>query len=37
MAATEFNAVVTVDKNMPYQQNLITLPIPVVILDAVSN
>ena len=37
MAATEFDAVVTVDKNMPYQQNLTTLPIAVVILDMVSN
>ena len=37
MAATEFDAVVTVDKSMPYQQNLTTLPIAVVILDAVSN
>ena len=37
MAAIEFDAVVTVDKNMPYQQNLTTLPIAVVIFDAVSN
>lgn len=37
MAATEFDVVITVDKNMPHQQNLTTLPIAVVILDAVSN
>ena len=36
-AALEFDVVITVDKNMPYQQNLATLPVAVVILDAVSN
>jgi len=37
LAANEFDAFVTVDKNLPYQQNLITLPVAVVVLDAVSN
>ena len=36
-AATEFDAFVTVDKNLPYQQNLTTLPVAVVVLDAASN
>lgn len=37
LAANEFDAFLTVDKNLPYQQNLITLPIAVIVLDAVSN
>jgi predicted nuclease of predicted toxin-antitoxin system len=37
LAAAEFDAFVTVDKNMPFQQNLETLPIALVVLDAVSN
>ena len=36
LAAVEFDAFVTVDKNLPYQQNLTTLPIAVVVLDAMS-
>ena len=36
LAATVFDAFVTVDKNLPYQQNLSTLPIAVVVLDARS-
>ncbi|WP_207393693.1 hypothetical protein [Duganella aceris] len=36
-AATSFDAFITVDKNLPYQQNLKTLPIAVVILDTNSN
>lgn len=36
-AATCFDAFITVDKNLPYQQNLKTLPISVVVLDASSN
>lgn len=36
-AATEFDALITVDKNLPYQQNLKTLPLAVVVLDAHSN
>ena len=37
LAADSFDAFVTVDKNLPFQQNLTTLPIAVVVLDAVSN
>ena len=37
LAAAEFDAFVTVDKNLPYQQNLTTLPVAVVVLDTVSN
>ena len=37
LAATEFDAFITVDKNLPFQQNLATLPIALVVLDALSN
>ena len=37
LAAAEFDAFVTVDKSLQYQQNLSTLPIAVVLLDAHSN
>jgi predicted nuclease of predicted toxin-antitoxin system len=37
LAANEFDAFVTVDKNLPYQQNLSALPVAVVLLDAKSN
>lgn len=36
-AANEFDALVTVDKNLQYQQNLDALPITVIVLDAQSN
>ena len=36
-AAAEFDALITVDKNLPYQQNLKKLPLAVVVLDAHSN
>ncbi|WP_295402434.1 DUF5615 family PIN-like protein [uncultured Thiocystis sp.] len=36
-AAAEFDAFITADKNLPYQQNLTTLPIAVVVLEAPSN
>ncbi len=36
-AADGFDVFVTVDKNLPYQQNLTTLPVAVIVLDAVSN
>jgi len=29
IAATEFDAFITVDKNLPFQQNLATLPIAI--------
>ena len=37
LASTEFDAFITVDKNLPFQQNLATLPIALIVLDAVSN
>ena len=37
LAAQSFGAFITMDKNLPYRQNLSTLPIAVVVLDAVSN
>ena len=37
LAATSFDAFITVDKNLPYQQNISTLPVAVLVLDAVSN
>ena len=37
LAADGFDAFVTVDKNLPYQQNLTRLPVAVIVLDAVSN
>lgn len=36
-ATPEFDAMVTVDKNLQYQQNLHALPITVIVLDAASN
>jgi predicted nuclease of predicted toxin-antitoxin system len=37
LAATKFDAFITVDKNLPYQQNTATLPVAVLVLDSVSN
>ena len=37
LAATEFDAFITVDKNLPYQQNLAMLPVAVIVLDAPSS
>jgi predicted nuclease of predicted toxin-antitoxin system len=37
LAAAEFEAFITVDQNLPYQQNIATLPIAVVVLAASSN
>lgn len=37
LSAGAFDAFVTVDKNMPFQQNLATLPIALIVLDALSN
>ena len=37
LAGATFEAFVTVDKNMPFQQNLSALPIALVVLDSVSN
>ncbi len=37
LASASFDAFVTVDKNLPFQQNLDSLPIAVLVLDSVSN
>ena len=37
LAARRFDAFVTVDKNLPYQQNPAGLPVTVLVLDAPSN
>ncbi len=37
LAASAFDAFITVDKNLPYQQNTASLPVAVLVLDAVSN
>ncbi|MDP1948637.1 MAG: hypothetical protein Q8L77_14175 [Nitrospirota bacterium] len=37
LAAVEFEAFITVDRNLPYQQNVATLPITVIVLVARSN
>lgn len=37
LAAQSFDAFITVDKNLPHQQNLSKLPIAVLVLDAASN
>ena len=36
LAGAAFDAFVTVDKNLPHQQNLASLPVAVVLLDAQS-
>jgi len=36
LAAVDFDALITVDKNLPHQQNLTSLPVSVVLLDAPS-
>jgi predicted nuclease of predicted toxin-antitoxin system len=37
LAADQFEAFITVDKNLPYQQNLATLPVALIVLDGFSN
>ena len=37
LAATGFDAFITVDKNLSYQQNTSNAPVAVLVLDAVSN
>ncbi len=37
LAGQHFDALITVDKNMPFQQNLTALPLALVVLDALSN
>jgi hypothetical protein len=36
-AAKEFDAFLTLDKNLPYQQNMADLPLAVIVLEAYSN
>lgn len=37
LASKEFDAFLTVDKNLPYQQNVENLPVAVIVLEAYSN
>jgi hypothetical protein len=37
LAGRQFDAFVTVDKNLQFQQNLAILPVAVFVLDALSN
>jgi predicted nuclease of predicted toxin-antitoxin system len=37
LASTKFDALITVDKNLPYQQNASALPVTVFVMDALSN
>jgi predicted nuclease of predicted toxin-antitoxin system len=37
LAGERFDVFVTVDKNLPYQQNTSGLPVAVVVLDSASN
>jgi predicted nuclease of predicted toxin-antitoxin system len=37
LAGEKFDAFVTVDKNLPYQQNTSNLPLAVLVLDVPSN
>jgi hypothetical protein len=37
LAAQNFDAFITVDKNLPYQQNTSTLPLAVLVLNAETN
>jgi hypothetical protein len=37
LAAAKFDALITVDKNLPYQQNTSSLSVSVFVLDAPSN
>ena len=37
LTANEFDAFLTVDKNLPYQQNVANIPLAVIVLEAYSN
>ena len=37
LAAQRFDAFISVDKNLSYQQNTVSLPVAVFVLDAVST
>ena len=36
-AAAKFDAFISIDKNLQFQQNLAALPLPVVVIDAPTN
>jgi hypothetical protein len=36
-AGSGFDAILCIDKNLEYEQNLKTLPLPVIVLDARTN
>ncbi len=37
LAATQFDVFLTMDSNLEYQQNLATLPVAVLVIEAISN
>jgi hypothetical protein len=37
LAATQFDVFITMDGNLEFQQNLATLPVAVLVVDAISN
>lgn len=37
LAASKFDVFLTVDKNLAFQQNVVGLPIPILVIDSVSN
>lgn len=37
LTGQHFDVLITVDKNMPFQQNLRTLPVALVVMDSLSN
>jgi len=37
LAATKFDVLLTMDQNLEFQQNLATLPIAVLVVEAISN
>jgi hypothetical protein len=37
LASKESDAFLTVDKNLPYQQDMANLPVAVIVLEAYSN
>jgi hypothetical protein len=36
-AGARFEAFISIDKNIEYEQNLKTLPLPIIVIDAPSN
>ena len=37
LAATQFDVFLTMDQNIEFQQNLFTLPIAILVIEAISN